>query len=213
MDFLEVVTTQRAIRRFTAQPVAADVIRQVLEVAIRAPSGGNRQPWRFIVVRDTGIKRKLGDLYRECTEELIAKTPFYAKAMNDPGADPAAVRMMKSSRYLVDHFIEVPVFIVACMMNDGQPLAFTQGASIYPAVQNVLLAARNLGLGTTITTIHRYRHDEFRRVLEIPSDADIAAVIPMGYPAGKFGAGPRRPLDEVVFTDKWGEYEQFRWEK
>src|SRR5262245_45044172 len=94
MDFLEVVTTQRAIRRFAAQPVAADVIRQVLEVAIRAPSGGNRQPWRFIVVRDSGTKQELGDVYRECAEELIAKTPFYAKALNDPGADPSAVRMI-----------------------------------------------------------------------------------------------------------------------
>src|SRR2546425_53552 len=158
MDFFEVVSTQRAIRRFVPDHVSDGVVRQVLEAAIRAPSGGNRQPWRFIVVRDSEIKRKLGALYGECAEELIAKTPFYAKALQDPSADPAAARMMKSSRYLVEHFTEVPVFIVACMMSDGQPLTFTQGASIYPAIQNIGLAARNLGLGTTITTIHRYRH-------------------------------------------------------
>jgi nitroreductase len=204
MDFLEVINTQRAIRRFTAAPVGEGVLREVLEAAIRAPSGGNRQPWRFVVVREVETKRRLAQLYSECAEELIAKTPFYASAMNDPSADPGAVRMMRSSRYLVEHFTEVPVFIVACMMNDGQSLGFTQGASIYPAVQNLMLAARNLGLGTTITTIHRFRHDEFRRALEIPNDADIAAVIPLGYPAGKFGAGPRRPLQEVMFVEKWG---------
>jgi nitroreductase len=205
MDFLEVINTQRAIRRFTTEPVGEGMVRQMLEAAIRAPSGGNRQPWRFVVVRDAETKRRLAELYRECAEELIAKTPFYAKAMSDPSADPGAARMMKSSRYLAEHFTEVPVFIVACMMNDGQSLGFTQGASIYPAVQNLLLAARNLGLGTTITTIHRFRHNEFREVLEIPNDADIAAIIPLGYPAGKFGAGPRQPLEKVMFVEKWGQ--------
>ncbi len=205
MDFLEVVSTQRAIRRFVPDHVSDDVIRQVLEAAIRAPSGGNRQPWRFVVVRDSELKRKLGVLYGECGEELIASTPFYAKALQDPSADPAAARMMKSSRYLVEHFGEVPVFIVACMMNEGQPLTFVQGAWIYPAVQNIALAARNIGLGTTITTIHRYRHDEIRRLLGIPPAAEIAAIIPIGYPAGKFGAGPRKPLKEVAFSNKWGE--------
>lgn len=203
MDFIEVVQTQRSIRRFLLNPVSDDVIRQVLEVAIRAPSGGNRQPWRFIVVRDRDMKRKLGALYKQCGDDLIASTPFYAKAMSDPNADPAAVRMMRSSRYLVEHFDEVPVFIIACMMSDGLKLGFTSGASIYPAVQNLMLAARNVGLGTTPTTIHRYRHDEFRRLLDIPGDVEIAAIIPMGYPAGKFGSGPRKPLEEVVCWEKW----------
>jgi nitroreductase len=204
MDFLVVVSTQRSIRRFTTDPVPDDVVRQVLEAAIRAPSGGNRQPWRFIVIRDSEMKRQLGSLYRECADELISKTPFYAKALSDPAADPAAAKMMKASRYLVDHFNEVPVYIVACMVTDGQPLSFTQGASIYPAVQNICLAARNLGLGTTITTVHRYRHDEVRRLLEIPLDVEVAAILPMGYPAGQFGAGPRRPASDVAFADRWG---------
>lgn len=204
MDFIEVISTQRSIRRFLPDPVSDDLIRQVLEAAIRAPSGGNRQPWRFIVVRDREIKKKLGALYKECSDELIAKTPFYAKALSDPNADPAAARMMKSSRFLMEHFEDVPVYIIACMMSDGQKLGFTSGASIYPAVQNLMLAARNLGLGTTPTTIHRYRHDEFRRLLQIPADAEIAAIIPLGYPAGKFGSGPRKPLNEVVFRDRWG---------
>jgi nitroreductase len=205
MDFLEVVSTQRAIRRFTAEPVTHEVIRQILEAAVRAPSGGNRQPWRFIVIRDAVIKKQLGVLYAECSEELIAKTPFYAKALSDPAADPAAAKMMKSSRYLVEHFDEVPVFIVACMLGDGPPLAFVQGASIYPAVQNICLAARNFGLGTTITTIHRYRHEEIRRLLQMPSEAEIAAIIPLGYPAGTFGSGPRRPVSEVTYLEKWGK--------
>ncbi len=205
MDFLEVVSTQRAIRRFVTEPVSDDVVRQVLDAAVRAPSGGNRQPWRFIVVRDSDLKRRLGRLYGECGDELIRSAPFYTRALQDPAADPAAARMMKSSRYLVEHFEEVPVFIVACMLSDGQPLSFTQAASIYPAVQNIALAARNLGLGTTITTIHRYRHNEIRDLLGVPRDAaEIAAMIPMGYPAGKFGAGPRKPATEVSFLNRWG---------
>jgi nitroreductase len=203
MDFLEVVSTQRSIRRFAAEPVSDDAIRQVLEAAVRAPSAGNRQPWRFIVVRDQATKAELATLYRQCSEELVATTPFYAKALTDPAADLAAARMMKSSRYLAEHFAEVPVFIVACIRHDGQPPGFMQGASIYPAVQNLMLAARSIGLGTTLTTIHRYRHDEFRRVLGIPDDVSIAAVIPLGYPAGKFGAGPRRGFAEVVCFEKW----------
>jgi nitroreductase len=203
MDFIEVVSTQRSIRRFLPDGVSDDLVRQVLQAAIRAPSAGNRQPWRFIVVREPEIKRKLGAIYKQCSDELIATTPFYAKALADPSADPAAARMMKSSRYLVDHFEEVPVFIIACMMSDGRPLGFTSGASIYPAVQNLMLAARSLGLGTTPTTIHRYRHDEFRRLLEIPADAEIAAIIAMGYPAGKFGSGPRKPLETVIAVDRW----------
>ena len=203
MDFLDVVSTQRSIRRFTAEAVGDDAIRQVLEGAIRAPSAGNRQPWRFIVVRDQAIKSELAALYRQCSDELLATTAFYAKALADPAADPAAARMMKSSRYLAEHFAEVPVFIIACIRHDGKPPGFLQGASIYPAVQNLMLAARNIGLGTTLTTIHRYRDDEFRRVLGIPDDVSIAAVVPLGYPAGKFGAGPRLGLDEVVCFERW----------
>src|SRR5689334_20475632 len=124
MDFKDVVFTQRAIRRFTSEEVRDDVVREVLEAAIRAPSGGNRQPCRFLVVRNHETKRQLRMLYGECANELIAKTPFYAKALTDPNADPAAAKMMQSSRYLVEHFEEVPVFIVACMMNEGQPLSF-----------------------------------------------------------------------------------------
>src|SRR5215472_11168432 len=173
MDFLEVVSTQRAIRRFTTEPVTDDVIRQVLEIAVRAPSAGNRQPWRFIVVRDPEIKRKLGVLYGQCTDELIAKTPFYATTVADPVRYPDVARMVKSARYLIEHFGEVPAFIIACMMNYDPPLTFVQGASIYPAVQNICLAARNLGLGTTITTIHRFRSNEIRSLFGIPSEAEI----------------------------------------
>src|SRR5262249_25577791 len=104
MDFLEIISTQRAIRRFTTQPLTDELIRQVLEVAIRAPSGGNRQPWRFIIVRDPDIKQKLGVLYAQCTDELVTKTPYYAKAVSDPAAYPGVARMLKSARYLIEHF-------------------------------------------------------------------------------------------------------------
>ena len=204
MDFFDVVTTQRAIRRLKTDPIPEAVLRQIMDAAICAPSGGNRQGWSFVVVRDPAKRARLGELYREAWGELM-KVPYYAGAAKEPADSPAG-RMLASARHLGEHMGEAPVLILACIALDpGVNPTLTTGASIYPAVQNIMLAARALGIGSCITTIHRFRDAQVKELLGIPAEIETAALIPLGYPLGKFGRPPRRPLREVAFADRWGQ--------
>ena len=203
MDFFEVVSTQRAIRRLKPDPISDDVIYRLLETAICAPSGGNRQGWSFVVVKDAASRARIGALYRECFDEIL-KLPYYKDASAAPPESPAA-KVVASSRHLAEHIGEAPVLIVACMDVAGVSPGITTGASIYPAVQNLLLAARALGIGSTLTTIHRFRDAELKTLLGIPPAIETAALIPLGYPLGKFGHAPRKPVDSVTYYDRWGQ--------
>jgi len=203
MDFFEVVTTQRAIRRLKPDPIPDAALRQIMDAAICAPSGGNRQGWSFLVVRDPAKRARLGDLYREAWGELM-KVPYYRDAASAPPDSPAG-KMLASARHLGEHLGEAPALILACIALDpGVKPTLTTGASIYPAVQNIMLAARALGIGSCITTIHKFRDAQVKDLLGIPADVETAALIPLGYPRGKFGRPPRRPLREVAFADGWG---------
>jgi len=204
MDFFDVVTTQRAIRRLKPDPIPDAVLRQIMDAAICAPSGGNRQGWSFVVIRDPGKRARLGELYREAWGELM-KLPYYAGVSKEPPGSPAA-KMLASARHLGEHLGEAPVLVLACIAPDpGVKASMTTGASIYPAVQNIMLAARALGIGSCLTTIHRFRDAQVKDLLGIPDDVETAALIPLGYPLGKFGRPPRRPLREVVFADRWSQ--------
>ena len=203
MDFFEVVSTQRAIRRLKPDPIPDDVIRRLLETAICAPSGGNRQGWSFVVVKDAEQRARIGAVYRECFDEIL-KLPYYRDASAAP-PDSAAAKVVASSRHLAERIGEAPVLIVACMDVAGVSPGITTGASIYPAVQNILLAARALGIGSTLTTIHRFRDAELKALLGIPPAIETAALIPLGYPLGKFGHAPRKPVDTVTYYDRWGQ--------
>jgi nitroreductase len=204
MDFFDVVTTQRAMRRLKPDPIPEAVLRQILDAALCAPSGGNRQGWSFVVVRDAVRRARLGALYREAWGELM-KVPYYASAAAAPPESPAG-RMLASARHLSEHLGEAPVLILACIALDPDTKAnLTTGASIYPAVQNLMLAARALGIGSCLTTIHRFRDAQVKELLGIPADVETAALIPLGYPLGTFGRPPRRPLAEVAFADRWGQ--------
>jgi nitroreductase len=202
MDLFETIHTQRAIRRLKPDPLPDAVIRQILEAAICGPSGGNRQGWAFIVIRDHEIRRRLGELYREGFQELL-KVPYYRDASTAPPESPAG-RMLASARHLAEHLHEAPVLILACVNTEGATPGLMMGASIYPAVQNLLLAARGLGIGSTLTTIHRFRNQQVKELLGIPPEVETAALIPLGYPLGKFGRPPRKPLQEVTYLDRWG---------
>src|ERR1700752_2728414 len=203
MDFFDVVTTQRAMRRLKPDAIPDDVVRRIMDAAICAPSGGNRQNWSFVVVRDPAKRARLGELYREAWGELM-KVPYYASASKEPASSPAG-KMLASARHLGEHLGEAPVIVLACVTLDpGVKASLTTGASIYPAVQNIMLAARALGIGSCITTIHRFRDAQGKEVLAIPAEIETAALIPLGYPLGKFGRPPRLPLSEVAFADRWG---------
>lgn len=113
--------------------------------------------------------------------------------------------MLGSARHLAEHLHEAPVLILACVNTEGATAGLTMGASIYPAVQNILLAAGGLGIGSTLTTIHRFRNQQVKDLLGIPREVEPAALIPLGYPLGKFGRPPRKPLGEVAYVDRWGQ--------
>jgi nitroreductase len=182
-------------------PVPAALIRKILEAGT-APSGGNMQRWRFLVIRDPEIKKSVGAYYKRAWDEVAS--PRYRAGEPAPGTNPERFsRMLDAAQYLADHIHEAPVWIVPCMQ--GANPTRTAGSSIYPAVQNMLLAARALGLGATLTTLYLNFEKEVEATLGLPSDVHSYALIPIGYPMGHFGPVRRVPLTEVVYGDKWGQ--------
>jgi len=198
MDFFEVARTQRAMRRLKPDAVPEAELWTMLETAIMAPSGGNRQPWNFIVVRDPEKKRQIGAWYLEAWERA------YGPARPAMSADPAQQRTFNSADHLARHMAEVPVLVIATVRKDQYAVGPTLGASIYPAVQNLMLAARALGLGTTLTTLHKFHEEDVKKLLGIPENVETMALIPVGVPKGKFGAPSRMPVEKVTYWDGWG---------
>lgn len=197
ISLFEAITSQRAIRHFSPQPVSDEAVETILGAAICAPSGGNRQPWRFLVIRDAALKRQLGEWYLAAWQVAIAGM----ETITQPYRHGAALAQQMET---------VPVLILACIDHGPAgtgPGQITRGASIYPAVQNLLLAARALGLGTVLTTLHTRYESEIKALLNIPETVETAALIPVGYPAegARVGRTHRRPLSEVVFHERWGE--------
>jgi nitroreductase len=204
MELFEVMSTQRAMRRLKPDPVPDSAIRQILSMALYAPSGGNRQSWSFVVVRDPAKRARLGQLYREAWRELV-KLPYYAAAAKEPPDSPAG-KLLASATHLSEHLGEAPVLIFACIaLDQGVSPTLTTGASIYPAVQNLMLAARELGIGTCLTTIHKFRDAQVKELLGIPEQVETAALIPLGYPRGRFARPARKPVHEVAYADAWGQ--------
>jgi nitroreductase len=208
----EAMRTLRAVRRLRPDPIPDEVLRRVLEAATWAPTGGNRQAWRVIVVKDPARKQRLGELYRKIA---IPFTKSYAEKFSlFPEAERVkAERMVRAGDYLAEHFGEAPVLLVFCFNPEG--LAVTDakldrvsvvgGGSIYPAVENLLLACRAEGLGCVLTTLLCMGEPEVRELLAIPQPWGTAAVVPIGYPLLR-GHGPisRRPVEEMAFADSWG---------
>jgi nitroreductase len=198
MEFFEVASTQRAMRRLKPDAVSDADLWKILETAIMAPSGGNRQPWNFVVVRDPAKKAKIGEWYLEAWERM------YGPQREAMMADAAMARTFRSADHLARHMAEVPVLVIAAIRKDMFALGPTLGASIYPAVQNLMLAARALGLGTTLTTLHKLHEDDVKKLLGIPENVETMALIPIGVPKGKFGRPSRLPVEKVVYWDGWG---------
>lgn len=204
MDVLEAIYTTRAMRRLKPDPIAPNVLRAIMGAAVRAPSGGNQQGWSFIVVQEQALKDELANIYKPAIDGLFQPGGAYYAALHSD--DPANARMKmlaRSALYLGEHLQEAPALVIACIRTGGRSTNVITGSSIYPAVQNLMLAARAYGVGSTLTTVHRQREDDVRRLLGIPEGVETAALIPLGYPRGRWGVTPRRPLEEVVFADRW----------
>jgi nitroreductase len=181
-DVQKLFRYQRAIRTFTEEEVPDDLVQQVLTAAIHGPSGSNTQPWHFIVVRDPTVKRAISEVYEEA--RVAGPTPSASGARQ--------------------HLAAAPVLIVACVNTPASGVAgFQTGASIYPSVQNILLAARALGLGSCLTTLHRRRKARIHEILGIPDSIETAAIIPLGWPDRDYGPNRRPPLTQFVRYDRW----------
>lgn len=202
LDVFEIMATTRAMRRLKPDPVPDELVRRILEAGVCAANGANRQTWRFLVVRDRGVKEAVQALYRRAFEEVIS--PMYATSTPPPGVTPQRYAAQhRAVEHLTDHFADAPVWIVACLEEVAKP-GRGSGASIYPAVQNMLLAARALGLGSTLTTRHLLYADEADAAFGLPEGVRSYAILPIGWPLGRFGPVARRPLQDIVFEDRWG---------
>lgn len=205
MQLHEALYTTRAMRRVKPDPIPPDVQARILDAAIRAPSGGNTQGWRFLLVDDPEVKATLGPLYRDALSQLWAG--FYkdriaaAEASPDAPDSATTLRVVRSAQHLADHFEEVPLFLFGFIQYDPT------GGSIFPAVWSAMLAARAEGVGSAITTVMGLFHaGEVLAALGVPVDEGWinACCVSFGYPTGRWGVAERLPVDQVTFRNRWG---------
>jgi nitroreductase len=221
IGLFDAMYSARSLRRLKPDPMPDEILTRILDAAIRAPSAGNAQHWAFVVVRDAEQRGKLGAIYRKASD--IASAIYRARGPPAHMTEEQFRRFLSSGSYLWEHMGEAPVLLVPCLQDRPPPpreklppevqaryeqeLAYERrirGASIYPAVQNIILACRAFGLGTVITTNHIRCEDEVKAVLGLPEDVSTYALMPIGYPVGNFGPLARRPVAEVTHADRWG---------
>jgi nitroreductase len=213
-DLYDVMSTLRAVRRLRPDPIPADVLDRVLQAACWAPTGGNMQPWRIIVVRSAEKKQALADVYAPEWKTYAEFGKRRAERQQLPAADMARLeRTLAAGDYLADHLHEAPAILL--FIADPAMMAITDknldrismvgGGSVYTAVENAMLACVAEGLGCTLTTLHCIREPEVTAALGIPESWATLAMVPIGYPVGK-GHGPitRRPPADLVFDDVYG---------
>jgi nitroreductase len=208
------MSTVRAVRRFRKADVDPELVDFVLRHATQAGSAKNRQPWRFVVVRSRDQRARLREWYRSAYADVAAWART-EKIVKDAVSDER--QQMTAAAQLAEHFDDVSTLVVVCYVPTGRnPADFFAGASIYPAVQNLLLAARAVGLGATLTTLQALGgvnsddtvpslSGELRRILGIPSEVVPAALVPLGWPVKPFTPPKRLPVSEVTFQERWGQ--------
>ena len=220
----EIMYSLRAMRRLKPEPVPEALIWRIVDAATQAPSGGNSQPWRFLVIQDPDLKRFVQQRYRRAWDRYVQANLEAAMRRREPVAADAVERqrrLAQAATHLADHLHEAPVLLLVAMMpRDLNMTADPNGpprspaavyaalhASVFPAVQNVLLACRALGLGATLTTLHLLYEPEIKAELGIPAEVETVALIPIGYPVGKFGPTTGRlPAEDVTFWDGWEQH-------
>jgi nitroreductase len=196
---LEGIRTTRAIRRLRPDPVPRALLRKVCEAGTFAPSGGNRQPWLFVAVTEPARRAFVAERYLRAFHAYIAPAQ---EAAREPGFDPARRRNIDAALHLAEHLHEAPVHLfVAGRKRRGEP----QLQALFPAIQNVLLACRAVGLGASLTTVHRAYGDEIDRFLGLPPESPSCALLPIGWPVGRYGRPPRRSVDGCLFFERYSD--------
>ena len=208
-DLFDIMYSCRSMRRLKPDPVPLELIYKVIEAGTQGPSGGGVQAWRFVVVTEAQQKGQIAELYQRGWRAAEAT---YAKA----GLTPENSKNVRAAAYLAEHLAEAPVLLIPCLRSrkshqerlegpDRDTFLRILGGSIYPAVQNILLACRALGLGASLTTITTLAEAKMRKILDLPDFITTQALIPIGYPKGKFGPVTRRPVEEVTWLNRYGE--------
>jgi nitroreductase len=197
VPLFEAIRTARAIRRLRPDPVPPELIRKVCEAGTFAPSGGNRQPWSFVAVSEPSAARgspsATATAFRRYAE-------LAAEAAKAPDYSDAKRRNVRAATYLAEHLHEVPVLLfVAGWKRRGE----TQHQALFPCIQNVLLACRAVGLGASLTTLHVAFHAEIDAYLGLPPEQPSCAMLPIGWPLGKYGRPPRRPVDQSLYWERF----------
>ena len=204
--FFEVINSTRSMRRLKPDPVPMELIWRVLESGTKAANGQNTQPWSFLVVTEADAKHFVQQQYRAAWQRS------FGDWRPDRDDNSAYTRSMRAAFYLVDHMHQAPVLLFVCGVRDWPfavsaeqrvGLAPPSYGSTYPCVQNILLACRALGLGATLTTLHQLYEQALHARFGIPDDYGVVAMIPIGYPMGKFGAVRRAPVEEVTHLERW----------
>ena len=203
MPLEDAMRTQRAIRRLKNDPVDDALVKRLIELALKAPTGSNQQNWEFIVVRDRAVKAALGRQNRRMFSLYGGLGRRVAKN------EPKMLKVLDAVQWQADHFEDIPVIVVACLkggLRFGFPpmLPSSYYGSIYPSVQNLLLGARAAGLGAALITLPLWSTFAARRILGCPWSVQPCAVIPLGWPLGRYGPTTRRPVEEVVSIDRYG---------
>jgi nitroreductase len=213
MDLYDTMSTLRAVRRLRPDPIPDEVVERVLQAACWAPTGGNQQPWRVIVVRDSEKKKGLQDLYRPEWDTYVSG---FMKRLEGQPEDEVAKwkKVANAGDHLSEHLHEAPAILLFCAnpklmaITDAKldRISMVGGGSVYPAVQNAMLACVAEGLGCTLTTLHCLREPEVKELFDIPDPWATVAMVPIGYPVGK-GHGPitRKPPSAMAFADTFGE--------
>lgn len=227
MSLAEAMTTQRAVRRLKPDPVDDDIVLRCIELALKAPTGSNGQNWEFVVVKDGATKAALAQRYRQAWSLYGGVGHWISEQQTAGGVAAAVGRFMGSSgetdaeamgkilravQWQVDHFEELPVLVIPCLRGGRTPFvpvppiaSSSYYGSIYPSVQNLLLAARAMGLGASLITLPLWSTTSVRRLLGLPLAVLPACVVPLGWPQGRYGPTTRRAVGDVVHLERFGE--------
>ena len=217
METFDAIMTLRSMRRLTNDPpVTESEIEHCLRAAVQAPNGGNVQPWQFVVLMDPAQRRRVAAHVQRAAERYLAALDTARRPSDDPSAERSWRRNVALTEHLVEHLADVPLVLFVLTpypnrLEDAEGPIEIGGleASIFPAVQNFLLAARDVGLGTTLTTLVKVYEDEVKAICGIKSHHEIVALVPVGRPVGRFGTPPRRPAESVTSWDTYGNRRPF----
>jgi nitroreductase len=205
MPLQEAMLTQRAVRRLLPDPVDDDIVLKCIELALKAPTGSNGQNWEFVVVKDRGIKEEFGRRYAQAWS-------LYGRAGKAMARDNEPMqKVLRAVEWQVENFADLPVLVVACLRGSRVPMApmppiatSSYYGSIYPSVQNLLLAARAMGLGASLITLPLWSVTVARRAMGLPMSVHPCCVVPLGWPRGRYGPTTRKPVGDVVHLDRYG---------